>query len=224
MNSGVFDMWAYVSSTDALSTIKASAYFNDFIQELKVNDWMLLVGTDGRDIVIVTSVTTNVTVADVLGALPPGSVDTADLADLAVTTAKIADLAVTEAKLAAGAVTTGKIGAEGVETANIKDVNVTTAKIADSNVTLAKLATGITPQFIIVDGGDRTTAGGSSIETITVTGVLATDQVVATLRTASGTVRTLDLSETLTDEVRLTFSGDPSTTHSFTFLVFRVAA
>lgn len=69
-----------------------------------------------------------------------GNLSAANLAALAVETAKIANLAVTAAKLAADA----------VETLKIKDLNVTagklaadaveTAKIKDNNVTLAKLA------------------------------------------------------------------------------------
>jgi len=53
----------YRSTTDLIATIITSAYFNDFINELDVNDLMWLVGTDASGLYKVTSVTTNVTVA-----------------------------------------------------------------------------------------------------------------------------------------------------------------
>jgi len=67
-------------SNDSLATIKASAYFNEMISEFSVGDWIMINGNDGYDIVVVTSVTTNVAVTTVLGALPAGSVELADLA------------------------------------------------------------------------------------------------------------------------------------------------
>lgn len=62
-----------------------------------------------------------------LASLPAGSVDTTQLADLAVTTAKLANTAVTTAKLA--------------------DSAVTTTKLADGSVTAAKLASGVVATF-----------------------------------------------------------------------------
>jgi hypothetical protein len=69
-NSGVFNTDSYISTTDTLAVITASGYFNEIITELAVNDWIKIVGQDGYEIVVVTSVTTNVTVVDILGALP----------------------------------------------------------------------------------------------------------------------------------------------------------
>lgn len=68
-----------------------------------------------------------------------GSIDTAKLADDAVTTAKIVDGNVTTDKLAADAVTNAKLADDAVQTENILSGAVTTAKIADANVTPAKL-------------------------------------------------------------------------------------
>ncbi len=73
-NSGVFNTDSYVSTTDTLAVIKASAYFNTIITELAVNDWIKIVGSDGYDIVVVTSVTTNVTVVPLLGNAPPSDI------------------------------------------------------------------------------------------------------------------------------------------------------
>jgi hypothetical protein len=71
---------SFKSTTDDLATIKASAYFNEWIELLTVDFLFYIIGTDGADLVKVTSVTTNVTVSSILGALPPGSVELADLA------------------------------------------------------------------------------------------------------------------------------------------------
>ena len=60
----------YYSSTDALSTIVASGYFNDATNELKEHDIIFVVGSTGGtetvDMVVVTSATgaSTVTVAN----------------------------------------------------------------------------------------------------------------------------------------------------------------
>jgi hypothetical protein len=66
-------------------------------------------------------------------------VQTAYIADGAVTTAKIADSSITTAKIIDGNVTTAKIADSSITTAKIIDGNVTTAKIADKAITNAKL-------------------------------------------------------------------------------------
>ena len=90
-------MFSYVSSSDALATITASAYFNDLVPDLtngkgaiKVDDLIYIVGSDDDMIARVTAVTTNVTVTEF---------EVAVIADGSVTTAKIADEAVTDAKI-----------------------------------------------------------------------------------------------------------------------------
>lgn len=62
VNVNVVNAWTYHLSTDALATIKASAYFNDRINFLKVGDVIFIKGSDGREMLAVTSVTGNVTV------------------------------------------------------------------------------------------------------------------------------------------------------------------
>jgi hypothetical protein len=86
---------------------------------LGVNDIIFINSSDGSGMYQVATTTPNVTI---VGFEPTGVVDTANLADLAVTTAKINDLAVTDAKLASDAVTTAKI----------LDGSVTSAKLDDT--------------------------------------------------------------------------------------------
>ena len=76
--------WTYTSPTDALATIRASAYFNEFSNQLTKNDWLYIVGTDGADLVNITSTTgaTPVTVAEFI--------TTTDIADGSITLPKLA--------------------------------------------------------------------------------------------------------------------------------------
>ena len=70
------------------------------------------------------------------------AVDTPQLADNAVKTAKIYALQVTTAKIAEQAITESKIGLTAVDTPQLKDNAVKTAKIYDNQVTTAKLVNG----------------------------------------------------------------------------------
>ena len=83
-NEDVPTGWSYVSSADALATIRASAYFNDIAQSLSQNDYIYITGSDGSDLVNVTSVT---------GAVPvtvAAFISAGDIADGAVTLPKLA--------------------------------------------------------------------------------------------------------------------------------------
>jgi hypothetical protein len=108
-NSQGLNVWTYNGSAtgtnEAIATIAASGYFNDFMQNLtlglgplNVNDVILIHGNDASAMYTVTTNTTNVTVSVFASS---GTVGTANITNLAVTTAKIADGAVTSAKLAA---------------------------------------------------------------------------------------------------------------------------
>jgi hypothetical protein len=69
-------------------------------------------------------------------------INTAEIADGAVTTAKVANGAVTGAKLAAGAVTTNALPDGAITTAKVADGAITTPKVADGAITTPKLADG----------------------------------------------------------------------------------
>ena len=74
--------------------------------------------------------------------LADGAIAAAGLADDVVDIAKLADEAVSAAKLASGAVTTAKIVDDAVITAKLADGSVTSDKFADEAVTTAKLVDG----------------------------------------------------------------------------------
>lgn len=170
--------WSYISSADNLATIRASAYFNDWAGQLSQNDYLYLTGSDGSDLVNVTSVT---------GASP-------------VTVA---------AFISAG---------------DIADGSVTTAKLAALAVTLAKLAPGITPSHVVKFADEIITTGGSATETFSVPGVLGTDLIFTQLQAEGSTPRTILVADTLTDQIRLVFSGDPAADHHFFYEVTRPAS
>lgn len=159
-----------------------------------VNNWFVRAldagSTDGDTITIevrsidgtgayTTTKTNNVATlafADLTTALPLLSVDTAQLANLAVSTGKIALLAVDTAQLAALGVTAAKLAPDAVETDKIKNLNVTTGKIAllavDTDqlaagaVTLAKLANNSVAGAQVVNGSithDKITPGDLTV-------------------------------------------------------------
>lgn len=116
-NNQVQKVWVYngtsTGSNEAIATIAASGYFNNFqvnltlgLGPLSVNDLMIINGNDASAFYTVTSVTTNVTVSAFAAA---GVVGTANIDDLAVTAAKLAANAVETAKIADDAVTSAKL-------------------------------------------------------------------------------------------------------------------
>jgi len=62
-SEGVPKIWGYISATDAIATVAASAYFNDYATQLRIGDVIYIVATDEIWFYSVTAVTPNVTVA-----------------------------------------------------------------------------------------------------------------------------------------------------------------
>jgi len=102
-----------------------------------------------------------------LGALATvATVDTAQIADDAITTVKILDANVTSAKLATNAVTTVKITDANVTTAKIADDAITSAKILNNNVTADELnvsGNGTAGQALLSDGDGSFSWGDGGI-------------------------------------------------------------
>ncbi len=102
---------------------------------------------------------------------------------------------------------------------------VTTAKINAAAVTLAKLATGITPSDVIKFSGRITWSGSGASLTTTVSGVAATDQVIATIRSAPTQAAYIVSASTNTNQVILTLSAaNTSNDAVITYIVTRAAA
>lgn len=117
------------------------------------------------------------------GKVGADAVGTANMKDGSVTTAKLADGAVTAAKLAAGAVTGTAIGADAVNSEKLGQYAVITEKLAGASVTSGKIApNAVSTKY----NGTITTADwvGSEApftQSVTVTGVLATDEPMVDL-------------------------------------------
>lgn len=140
----------------------------------------------------------------VLSSSGSSSIETTDIAALAVTTAKIDNLAVTTAKIDADA--------------------VTNAKIADAQVSLEHLDSGIAPSHYVKYAGSFTTVGGDANEVITVSGCTSSDLAFVGIKTKGGTPRTLVAFAAATDQINVELSGDPSTDHVLVYQVLRAAS
>lgn len=73
----------------------------------------------------------------------------------------------------------------------------------------------------IIASGLHTTAGGDANENIVVTGALATDIAIVTLKTVGATPRTILTAAAGEDDIDVVLSGDPSTDHVLQYLVYR---
>lgn len=101
---------------------------------------------------------------------------------------------------------------------------INSSKIADDAISLEHLDAGITPSHIVFAAGEFTTAGGDADETITVSGVLATDLVLVNVHTAGATPRTVVDASASAGQIDVDLSGDPSTDHVLTYVVYRAVA
>lgn len=153
------------------------------------------------------------------------------IASLAVTNAKVsASAAIAYSKLAtltSGNVLVGSAGNVCTSVAMAGDVTIIaagTTAIGAGKVLLAMLGTGIKPSHFVKFGGKYTTLGGSATEAQTLSGVLSTDLVIATLQTKGAVARTIITSAPTTDTITYVFSGDPSTDHIVTYTVYRAAS
>ncbi|MHA1447892.1 MAG: hypothetical protein ACTSP4_00530 [Candidatus Hodarchaeales archaeon] len=116
------------------------------------------------------------------------------------------------------AVTTAVTVAE-FPNSDVADGSISTAKLADGAVTLVKLAEIARPAYVVKHSGMHTTLGGAAAETISVTGVTATDRVFVQMHQQGSSPQTVLIAASGTDEIVVTFSADPSTDHKIYFQV-----
>jgi hypothetical protein len=98
------------------------------------------------------------------------------------------------------------------------------AGLAAGAVTLAKLASGVAPSHVVKYAGKYTTTGGSATEAQTLSGVAATDIVIATLQDAGVSPETILTAKPTLNTITYVFSGDPSTDHVVSYMVLRAAS
>ena len=103
--------------------------------------------------------------------------------------------------------------------------SITTAMLQAASVTLAKLATGIAPSHVAKFGGKITWSGSGASLATTVTGVAATDIVIATLenRGTQGTtfLQVVPTTNTLTATIS---TANTSNDLIYSYIVFRAAS
>jgi hypothetical protein len=80
-----------------------------------------------------------------------GTIETAQIADNAITTGKISANQITTVKIADNAITTGKISANQITTVKIADNAITTGKISANQITTAKIAANQITTALISD-------------------------------------------------------------------------
>ena len=132
---------------------------------------------------------------------------------------------VAEAALAANAVTTTKIKDGNVTAAKLATDAVETAKIKNGNVTLAKLSAGITPSHIVKYAGTVTWSGGTASKAVTVTGVAATDIVLASFLVTPTEAAYIAKIVPTTNTITITLSAaNTSNDAQISYVVLRAAA
>lgn len=225
----------YMVTTDNLATITAAGYLNKYaagngyVFATKDVIFAFYGGIFGIFNVAISAA--GVITLSLNADIPAGSIVNADIsASAAIAYSKLATLATGSIVAGAAGVASAlalsgdaTIGATGVLT--IASNAITTAKILAANVTLAKLATGITPSHVIKFAGRITWSGSGASLTTAVAGVLATDEVVATIRGVPTQAAYIATASTNTDQVIITLSAaNTSNDAVITYEVLRAAA
>jgi len=139
-------LFSYASSADTIATISAANYFADEVQNLCVGDIIIAEGSDASNMLQVATVDRSAGTITVVGFTPSGVVDTANIADGAVTNAKInASAAIAFSKfasLATGHILAGNAGVvTDVTMGGDATIGATgTVTIANNAVTSAKIS------------------------------------------------------------------------------------
>ncbi len=103
------------------------------------------------------------------------TVNTADIADGAVTTPKIADGAITTNKVTDGSVTSGKIADNAVTSFKVSDGAITTNKVVDGAVATGKIADGAVTDAKITGPISASKISSTGLNADTVDGIHAAD-------------------------------------------------
>lgn len=151
---GSMNLFSYYS-LDTVATISGANYFLPVIGQLKISDVIMVTGSDASTFLQVATISYPSDVSSgsvtVVAFTAVGSVNTANIVDLAVTTAKINNLAVTTGKLDNLSVTNGKIAANAVDSSKL---DVSTIQYAVISMTAAEWnGMYVTPKQLIAAPG-----------------------------------------------------------------------
>jgi len=219
-------LFTYISSTDALATIVASAYFNDLanVDNLRQYDLIFIQASDDVGIYHVTSASgaTPVTVASII--------DSSIIPDGAITNAKVNAAALIDwskmALLTSASILVGNGSNVPTVVAMSGDIAIDNAgatTIQANAVELGMLAAGITPSHVARFAGKHSYAGGGTSDAATVTGVVAGDIVFATIEASTNTTYIAKAVPT-TDTVTFHFGADPGAGTIVSYIVFNAAS
>lgn len=93
------------------------------------------------------------------------------------------------------------------------------------SIVLSMLATAIAPSHVVKAAGTFTTLGGDANESITVSGVLTTDNIDVSVSTAGATPRSIVSARcAVNGTIAVVLSGDPSTDHILSYRVLRATS
>lgn len=81
--------WTYRSADDDVATIVAANYFAEAVWQLSLTDWLFITGSDAVGVYVVSAIDRAAGTISVTAASITGVVDTANIADGAVTNAKV---------------------------------------------------------------------------------------------------------------------------------------
>lgn len=224
-------MFSYRSAADEVATIAAANYFANVVYKLSLSDLIYVVGSDAIGMYVVDALDRAAGTVTVAAASLTGVVNTANIADGAVTNVKVdAAAAIAYSKLAAlpsAEVLVGSAGNVATAVAMSGDIAINNAgatAIQAGAVDLAMLSTGITPSHVVKFAGQPTSVGGAAGEAFTVTGIAATDLAfVQIVSNGTGNVTVLEAVCTL-DTLTITFSGDPGADTIFNYQILRATA
>ena len=104
------------------------------------------------------------------------------------------------------------------------DAGISSSQIAAGAVTLSKLAAGVAPSHIAKAAGSFTTLAGSASQTIPISGCLASDIAIVTMKTPGATPRTVLSAVAAAGQINVVMSGDPSTDHVLNYVLLRAAS
>lgn len=154
-------IWSYINTADTLATIMASDYFNGRRFALNQNDVIFIIGSDGSELVRVTSAVnaTSVTVT-AYDAVPAGTITNADVsAGAAIDFSKLAALATGELVFGVAGTPTALAmsGDATVDASGALSLAVNVPKTETIAVTAAEfLGMYATPKLLVAAGGANT--------------------------------------------------------------------
>lgn len=214
-------LWGYVSSTDTLATIGASAYFNDVADHLTIGDYIYIRGSDGSNLYAVTAVSPNVTIAANPDVVAPDSIVNADInTAAAIEFSKLEALPSAEiivgsaANVPTAVAMTGDvtISNAGV-TAIASGVIVNTDINASAAIAFSKLATLTSGNILVGSAGNvPTSVAMSGDATIIANGTLTiANNAITTAKILNGNVTLAKLATGITPSHVVKFAGQETT-------------